>query len=160
MCPLLLEFVSKQPSIFDFPEFSMGRKFGLLGKLYLAQLAKNLKHLGIEKQFSILVLLHKMGSKCSQKVIGEMLHIDKTLMVGVMEDLLKKGFITRKQNPNDRREYSIQLSVKGKKSIPAILKTVSRLNKQILTGLSKKEEDKLHYQMETIYKNLKHISES
>ena len=138
----------------------MGRKFGLLGKLYLAQLAKNLKHLGIEKQFSILVLLHKMGSKCNQKVIGEMLHIDKTLMVGVMDDLLKKGFIVRTQNPNDRREYSIQLSTKGKKSIPAILETVHRLNKQILTGLTQKEVDKLHSQLETIYKNLKHISES
>ncbi len=136
----------------------MGRKFSLLGKLYLAQLARNLKHLGIEKQFSILVLLDKMGSKCSQKVVGEMLHIDKTLMVGVMDDLLKKGFIKRSQNPNDRREYWIQLSAKGKKCIPAILETVHRLNKHIKNDFSKAEEKKLNAQLETIYKNLKDIS--
>jgi DNA-binding MarR family transcriptional regulator len=150
--------VSKKSSIFDFPEFSMGRKFGLLGKLYLAQLAKNLKHLGIEKQFSILVLLDKMGSKCSQKVIGEMLHIDKTMMVGVMDDLLKKGFIKRAQNPNDRREYWIQLSAKGKKCIPAILQTVRRLNKHIMNDFSRAEEKKMNTQLEVIYKKLKNIS--
>ncbi|HXB12462.1 MAG TPA: MarR family transcriptional regulator [Bacteroidia bacterium] len=136
----------------------MGRKFGLLGKLYLAQLAKNLKHLGIEKQFSILVLLDKMGSKCSQKVIGEMLHIDKTMMVGVMDDLLKKGFIKRAQNPNDRREYWIQLSAKGKKCIPAILQTVRRLNKHIMNDFSRAEEKKMNTQLEVIYKKLKNIS--
>lgn len=150
--------MSKKSSIFDFPEFSMGRKFGLLGKLYLAQLAKNLKHLGIEKQFSILVLLDKMGSKCSQKVIGEMLHIDKTMMVGVMDDLLKKGFIKRAQNPNDRREYWIQLSAKGKKCIPAILQTVRRLNKHIMNDFSRAEEKKMNTQLEVIYKKLKNIS--
>jgi DNA-binding MarR family transcriptional regulator len=152
--------VSQKPSIFDFPEFSMGRKFGLLGRLYLGHLAKSLKQLGIEKQFSVLVLLDKMGNKCSQKVVGEMLHIDKTLMVGVMDDLLKKGFIKRTQNPNDRREYWIQLSAKGKKSIPAILQTVRRLNKHITRDFSSTEIKKLNTQLEIIYKKLKHISES
>ena len=150
--------MKETPSIFDFPEFSMGRKFGLLGKLYLAQLARNLKHLGIEKQFSILVLLDKMGNKCSQKVVGEMLHIDKTLMVGVMDNLLKKGFIKRTENPNDRREYWIQLTAKGKKCIPAILQTVRRLNKHILKDFTKAEEKKLNIQLEVIYKKLKNIS--
>jgi DNA-binding MarR family transcriptional regulator len=152
--------VNKKLSIFDFPEFSMGRKFSLLGKLYLAQLAKKLKHLGIEKQFSILVLLDKMGSKCSQKVIGEMLHIDKTLMVGVMDDLLKKGFIKRSQNPNDRREYWIQLTAKGKENMPEITSEVKLMNKAIMKGMTQAEVKKMHSQLEQIYKNLKDFSKN
>ena len=152
--------MNKKLSIFDFPEFSMGRKFSLLGKLYLAQLAKKLKHLGIEKQFSILVLLDKMGSKCSQKVIGEMLHIDKTLMVGVMDDLLKKGFIKRSQNPNDRREYWIQLTAKGKENMPEITSEVKLMNKAIMKGMTQAEVKKMQSQLEQIYKNLKDFSKN
>ncbi len=145
-------------TIFDFEDFSFGRKFGMLGKLYVTQLAKSLKHLGIERQFSVLVLLEKMGNQCSQKVIGEMLHIDKAMMVGVIDDLSKKGFIKRTQNPNDRREYWIQLTEKGKESMPEILATVRRLNKSIMKGIPQTEVKKLHSQLETIYKNLKDIS--
>lgn len=148
----------KQNSIFDFKEFSYGRKFSILGKLYLAELAKNLKHLEIERQFSVLVLLDKMGSRCCQKLLGEMLDIDKAMMVGVIDDLSGKGFIKRTQNPDDRREHWIQLTAKGKENMPEILATVSRLNKSIMKGLTQPEVIKLHSQLEIIYKNMKDFS--
>jgi DNA-binding MarR family transcriptional regulator len=147
-----------QNSVFDFEEFSYGRKLGMLGKLYQAELAKSLKHLGIERQFSVLVLLDKMGSQCSQKLVGEMLHIDKAMMVGVIDYLSGKGFIKRTQNPKDRREYWIQLTAKGKESMAEILSAVNRLNKSILKGLSQSEVKKLHAQLEMIHKNLEDIS--
>ncbi len=148
----------KQNSVFDFEDFSYGRKFDLLAKFYHTGLIKDLEHLGINKQFSVLVLLNKMGSQCSQKLIGDLLHIDKAMMVGVIDGLSGKGFIKRMQNPNDRREYWIQLTAKGKHSMPEILATVNRLNKSIMKGLTQPEVKKLHSQLETIYKNLQAIS--
>jgi DNA-binding MarR family transcriptional regulator len=148
----------KQNSIFDFKDFSYGRKFDLLGKLYHSELVKNLKHLEIERQFSVLVLLDKMGSQCCQKLLGEMLNIDKAMMVGVIDDLSGKGFIKRTQNPKDRREHWIQLTTKGKDSMPEILATVNRMNKSIMKGLSPAEINKLHNQLDIIYKNMKESS--
>jgi len=150
---------AKQNSIFDFEDFSYGRKFDLLAKLYYCELVKSLEHLGIKKEFSVLVLLDKMGSKCSQKLIGDILHIDKAMMVGVIDDLSGKGFIKRMQNPEDRREYWIQLTAKGKENMPEILATVKRMNKSIMKGLTRQEVKKLHSQLETIYKNLQNISQ-
>jgi MarR family transcriptional regulator, transcriptional regulator for hemolysin len=147
-------------SIFDFEEFSFGRKFNLLGRLYLSLLAKKLKHLGLERHFSVLILISEMGDNCCQKFIADTLHIDKTMMVGVLDDLSKKGFIKRTQNPKDRREYWIQLTVKGKKSIPEIQSVISEQNKYIMRGLTKPEVKRFHGQLEVIYKNLKTISKS
>ena len=149
----------KQNSIFDFKEFSYGRKFDMLGKLYHSELVKSLKHLEIERQFSVLVLLDKMGSQCCQKLLGEMLNIDKAMMVGVIDDLSGKGFIKRTQNPKDRREHWIQLTAKGKENMPEILATVNRMNKSIMKGLTSAEINKLHSQLEMIYKNMKDISQ-
>jgi len=148
----------KEISIFEIEEFSFGRKFGLLGRLYLSVLAEKLKHLGIKKHFSILVLLDKMGDQCSQKFIADTLHIDKTMMVGMMDDLGSKGFIKRTVNPLDRREYRIQLTPKAKKHMPEIKKTVSEINKIIMKELSDNEIKAFHSRLNAIYKNIKSIS--
>ena len=148
----------KKISIFEIEDFSFGRKFSLLGRLYLAALAKQLKHLGIERHFSVVILIDRMGDQCSQKFLADKLHIDKTMMVGVLDDLSKKGFIKRIQNPSDRREYWIQLTAKGKKSVPEILEVVSCLNKSIVKKMKSAEVKKLNIQLEMIYKSLLDIT--
>ena len=150
----------KEFSIFEITEFSFGRKFSLLGKLYFAELVKNLKHLGIEKHFSVLVLIDKVGSKCTQQFIADTLHIDKTMMVGVIDELSEKKFIIRTQNPSDRREYWIQLTPKAKKHIPEIKKTVIRLNKSTLKGLSETEQKRFHEMLQLVYSNVKKLPQS
>jgi len=146
-------------TIFDVPEFSFGRKFGLLGKLHFAELSRSLKHLGIEKNFSVLVLIDKIGDKCTQQFIADTLHIDKALMVGAIDDLGKKKFITRTQNPLDRREYWIQLTDKAKKYMPEIKSTVARINKTTLQGLNEKEKATFHKTLRLIYSNVKNLSQ-
>jgi DNA-binding MarR family transcriptional regulator len=150
----------KEVSIFELKEFSYGRKFNLLGKLYLSVLAEQLSHLGLERHFSVLVLLNETGDQCCQRFIANSLHIDKAMMVGVVDDLSKKEFIKRTQNPSDRREYYIQLTEKGKKSMPEIIATINRLNNSIMQKLSTPEIEKLNDQLDSIYKNLVDISES
>jgi DNA-binding MarR family transcriptional regulator len=151
---------NKGVSIFEIEGLSYGRKFSLLGRLYLSALAKELKSLDLERHFSVLILINAMGDQCSQKFIADTLHVDKAMMVGVLDDLDKKGFIKRTQNPSDRREYWIQLTSKGKKSMPEIIAAVNRLNKSIMRSVSQPEEKKLHSQLESIYKNLITISKS
>lgn len=150
----------KEVSIFEIEEFSYGRKFSLLGKLYLSILSKQLAHMALERHFSVLILIDKMGDQCCQKFIAETLHIDKAMMVGVLDDLGKKGFVKRTQNPSDRREYWIQLTAKGKKSMPEIIKSVNYLNKSIVKNLAESEVKKLDSHLDSIYKNLIGISNS
>lgn len=148
---------SKEVTIFDFPDFSFGRKFALLGRLYFNVLRDKLKHLEIEKQFSVLVLLDKMGDNCTQKFIADSLHMDKTMMVGVIDELSKRGFITRTQNPADRREYRIQLTAKAKKHMPEIKGTVKKLNESALTGFKQAEIEDFHKKLSLMYKNIKKL---
>jgi MarR family transcriptional regulator for hemolysin len=152
--------IQQEASIFDIPEFSFGRRFALLGNLYFSILTQRLKHLGIEKNFSILVLIDKMGDHCSQKFIADTLHIDKTIMVGVLDHLGELGFIKRTQNPSDRRQYWIQLTEKGKAYMPEIKEVVNHLNESVLSGLSPSEAVKFQGQLQQVYKNIQNISQS
>ncbi len=149
----------KKISIFDMTEFSFGRKFGLLGRLFHAQLSDRLKHIGIKKHFSILVLIDKMGDHCSQKFIADTLHIDKTLMVGALDELVGVGFIKRVQNPSDRREYWIQLTEKGQAQIPKIKETLATMNDKAMAGLSELEIKRLHKYLAILYKNIEAMAQ-
>ena len=150
----------REVSIFEIEEFSFGRKFGLLGRLYLSVLAEKLKHLGIKKHFSVLVLIDKMGDHCSQKFIADTLYIDKTMIVGVLDDLSSKGFIKRIKNPDDRSEYWIQLTPKAKKHLPEIKKTMNTINSTILKELNSKEVKEFHTRLNAIYNNIKNMKVS
>lgn len=136
----------------------MGRKFGLLGRVYLNALAARLKKIGIKKHFSILILIDKIGDRCSQKFIADTLHIDKTMLVGSLDELEAKGFIKRVQNPADRREYWIQLTAKGKRHVPTIKAAMNDLNNTIMKGFNDAGVTNFHRQLQVIYENLRGIN--
>jgi DNA-binding MarR family transcriptional regulator len=150
----MLSMNPEEFSIFDVERFSFGKKFGILGRLYLSVLSKQLKELGLDRHFSVLVVINELGENCCQKFIADALHVDKAMMVSVLDDLTEKGFIKRTQNPEDRRKYWISLTPKGKKSIPLIWEKVDNLNKAILKELSEPEAQKFHKHLKSIYANL------
>jgi DNA-binding MarR family transcriptional regulator len=61
----------------------------------------------------VLNLLADEGPK-SQQEIGELLSIDRTTMVELIDDLEKAGIVRREANPKDRRSHLIKLTAEGK----------------------------------------------
>jgi len=144
-------------SLFAIPEFSLGRKFSLLGKLYFTVLSDKLKHLGIDKHFSILVLIERTGDHCSQKFIADTLHIDKATLVGKLDNLEMQGFIKRIHNPADRREYWIQLTDKAAASIPEIQTVINQVNEMMMTGLTPGEATVFNNLLHRLYDNIQNV---
>jgi MarR family transcriptional regulator, lower aerobic nicotinate degradation pathway regulator len=50
----------------------------------------------------------------TQHQIGEMLGIDRTTMVELLDDLEQQGILRREVNPEDRRSHLIKLTAPGK----------------------------------------------
>lgn len=68
----------------------------------------------------------------------------------MVDFLVKKGLVVRKQNENDRRAVIISLSDKGKEIIDNARETFEVLAKDIFDGISQKDE-------ETFVRVLKHV---
>ena len=147
-------------TLFDIPEFSLGQRFSLLGKLYFSILSDKLKHLGIDKHFSILVLIERTGDHCSQKFIADTLYIDKATLVGKLDNLEKQGFIKRIHNPADRREYWVQLTDKAAACIPEIQAVITQVNEMMTAGLTPEEAAVFHTALHNIYDNIRNIPEA
>ncbi len=143
----------KEGSIFEIEGFPMSKKFNVLAKFYQAKLSEYLRYVGIEKHFSVLMLLDNMKEGCNQKHLANKLYLDETSMVGIIDELVDKKFVERVKNPSDRRECLVLLTGKGKKSIPEIKNAIDKTNNKLMNGFTEDEKAQLSKLLMLLYEN-------
>ncbi len=134
-----------------------GRSLAILAKSYYGALTKRLEHLQIERYYSILIVLEDAQSACSQQYICNQLKMDKVSMVRIIDYLLAKKFVKKVLNPNDRREYLIELSKKAIDLLPAIHEAINEVNQAALNGLNAPQKKILYAQLSLIQSNLENL---
>jgi DNA-binding MarR family transcriptional regulator len=66
------------------------------------------------KHYGLLTLLVHEGP-VSQGRLGEVMRIDRTTMVALIDDLERAGHVDRSRNPEDRRAYVLSATSTGKR---------------------------------------------
>jgi len=123
-------------------------------KKYLSSFAKEVPELPIDRYQHVLVLIDDHEEKLSQRALAEILQIDKSYMVIILDYLSEKGYVRREKNPNDRREQLIKLTALAQKDVPIIREAVCRLNQRSLKNLSAREVQTFNTVLQTIQENL------
>jgi DNA-binding MarR family transcriptional regulator len=65
------------------------------------------------RQVGILTLVTER-EPMTQKALGDMLRIDRTTMVALIDDLERKGFVVRQRHPRDRRAFLVWPTESGR----------------------------------------------
>ena len=86
----------------------------------------------------VLWLLDDEGSM-SQQQLGRKLRIDRTTMVKMVDQLEGRKLVRRKDHPEDRRVYLVELTPTGKKSLAALQKVADQMEKKLLIGFTEDE---------------------
>lgn len=131
-----------------------GRSLAILAKSYYGALTKRLEHLEIERYYSILILIEDSEGACTQQYICDKLKMDKVSMVRIMDYLIEKKFVKKNLNPNDRREYLVELSKKATNLLPEIHAAIDEVNKAAFKGVSKEKQRELYSQLSLVQQNL------
>jgi DNA-binding MarR family transcriptional regulator len=106
-------------------------------------LAGALAPLGLRpRHYSTLMALAEHGP-ASQQSLGRGLLIDRTTMVGVVDDLERLGLVVRAADPEDRRAYRVELTGRGRTSLVRATGAVARAERSLLSGLSADEQGEL-----------------
>jgi DNA-binding MarR family transcriptional regulator len=67
-------------------------------------------------QHLVLQMLDAVGP-CSQQTLSDELRIDRSVMVGVCDDLEQAGHVRRERNPRDRRSYAVTITDSGRRRL-------------------------------------------
>ena len=93
-------------------------------------------------QFGVLALI-EANAGLSQTRLAEILGIDRSTLVAVIDKLERQGLVERAARPNDRRSHALQLSRHGQSRFDSLAKLVKKHESRIARRLSARERQTL-----------------
>lgn len=91
-----------------------------------------------------LVLTFAGGNEpLSQLELSRRLHLDPTIVVGLLDELEERGLVSRTRDPADRRRHRIELTGPGRKAQARAAKAVAAAELEFLAPLSAADRKEL-----------------
>lgn len=131
----------------------LANPFIAVSKKYLSALAKMVPQLSIDRYHYVIVLIDSQEN-LTQKALAEILHIDKSYMVTILNYLEERGYVMRNKNPNDRREQLVRLTDLAIRSLPLIKNAIESLNRLAFLDICESNKQIFQEVMFTIQNNL------
>ncbi|MEU2100699.1 MarR family winged helix-turn-helix transcriptional regulator [Nocardia sp. NPDC019255] len=93
-------------------------------------------------QHLVLKMLADVGPR-SQRVLSETLRIDRSVMVGIADDLEAAGYVRRERDPADRRAYAVTITEAGQQALARAEKAVPDYLSRTFAVLEPEERQQL-----------------
>src|ERR671935_1818851 len=114
-----------------------------LGRITTHRFTEALEPLGIRpRHVAALIELRDHGELTQQSLCGR-LHLDPTNLVAILNDLERRGYATRRRDPEDRRRHIVEISKRGLGVIEKASKIMDEVEGELLEGLDASERDAL-----------------
>src|SRR5882724_4008035 len=109
----------------------------------LEPLGLTVKHYGL-----LTLLVHE--APIPQGRLGEVMRIDRTTMVALIDDLERAGHVDRTRNPEDRRAYALVSTATGKRVQRSAATLMKRIQNEALSPLATGERSELRRMLRAI----------
>ncbi|GFN32904.1 MarR family winged helix-turn-helix transcriptional regulator [Paenibacillus xylaniclasticus] len=90
------------------------------------------------EQWSLLLTLHHEDN-ISQKELADRTEKDPANVTRILDQLERKGFVTRQPNPEDRRSYLMHITPVGRKAAVDLIPVENRFMAEVLAGIPEAE---------------------
>ncbi|WP_194894409.1 MarR family winged helix-turn-helix transcriptional regulator [Catenulispora pinisilvae] len=96
----------------------------------------------------------KDGEAQSQQQLAHRLGIPASRIVGLLDELVRRGFVFRRESPADRRVKLVALLDAGREELQRLTKLAGESERKVTTGLSAGEQDELRRLLGIVYDNV------
>ena len=133
---------------------SAGLLLALLGQTAMRRLrdAHTAHHLS-PRQFHLLGLLNDHGPT-GQQELGQIMGVDPSVLVTLLNPLEADGYISRQRDPTDRRRHVVALSPTGGQHLAAAARAQRAAEDQLFSSLDDNQREQLRQLLLALQANL------
>jgi DNA-binding MarR family transcriptional regulator len=92
--------------------------------------------------YGVLLTLTELGPR-SQHELSKLLHVNRTMMVALIDSMEEAGLVERRRNPADRRSYALEPTPTGRRVLEELHTAVDRAEAEVTSGLTAEERSRL-----------------
>jgi len=94
------------------------------------------------RDMGLLITIDAAGP-LSQRRLGEILHVNRSVMVKLADSLEEEGLLRRERDPADRRNYALSTTAQGKAALAELSESAVRGDADLTEALTKAERTRL-----------------
>jgi DNA-binding MarR family transcriptional regulator len=129
----------RPPTLLDLPSYLAGAVARVGHRLLVDALAKHGLRL---PHFAVLTALSDFGS-VAQHELADRLAINRSHLVGYLDEVEERGFVRRDRDPTDRRRQQVALTAQGRTQLRRLHEVALRSQAEFLQVLSEAERQTL-----------------
>ena len=136
---------------------SIGSMIKILSETIGQKVNKNCKEFNLTMQQMKILHFLKMreGAKeASQKEIQNFMRISHPTVVNILRLMKEKGFIETSTSHEDKRMKIVRLTGKEDKFVKDVISEREEMEKQLVKGLTQKDQENLRWYLKKMYENL------
>jgi DNA-binding MarR family transcriptional regulator len=93
--------------------------------------------------YKVLALLAE-GECGAQTTLAELINVDRSQLVGLLDDLEERGLVERRRATDDRRRHLVMLTSQGLEQLTRLRAIVKHVEEEFLAPLGSEERQQLH----------------
>lgn len=118
----------------------------------LGRLGYDLKRHAIEEletagfsmyDYSVLALVAE-GACSAQTSIADVLNVDRSQLVGLLDGLEERGLVERRRDPSDRRRHAVTITAAGTRELEKLRAIVKEIGEEFLAPLAADDRRQLY----------------
>ena len=99
---------------------------------------------GLQPQHHAVMSLLAEGTCTAQWMVADRLDYDRSMLVGLLDDLEERGLVMSKRDPADRRRHLVTLTPEGHEQLTEMRTLQKRIESEFLAPLDADERKTLH----------------
>jgi DNA-binding MarR family transcriptional regulator len=99
---------------------------------------------GVTGQHYAVLLVLDEGARETQGTIADALGYDRSVLVGLLDELEERGHVERKRDPADRRRHLVSMTAAGKQAVDLLRGVMETVDREFLQPLDPEQREALH----------------